>query len=151
MHQSRKQKQNSKPYFIRRNAEQGQIIESDSSFCHVFSPPLKVCMLRKIRCRIQPQILDNNHNTISLSAIPSNKQLVVDSLDKSQNCIDRYISSMKHSQQYPSLIAINIGNNELQSEQRKVITDKYATNLCFAIDKAKLKNEVHFRRYENMS
>ncbi|CAF3496913.1 unnamed protein product [Rotaria sp. Silwood1] len=78
-------------------------------------------MLRRIRCRIRPQTLTDNHNTISLSIALSKQQLVAHSLNESQNCAEtlRYdcTSSIIHRKQYPSLITIDIGNNELLPEQ----------------------------------
>ncbi|CAF2520566.1 unnamed protein product [Rotaria sp. Silwood2] len=78
-------------------------------------------MLGKIRCRIRTQPLANNCNIVPLSIALSKQQLVAHSLNESQNCAEALpyecTSSIIHGKQYPSLIAIDIDDNELPQEQ----------------------------------
>ncbi|CAF4107991.1 unnamed protein product [Adineta steineri] len=131
----KKQKQKSTPYFIIENVEKEQLLSSYSSIYHIFSPPLKICMLRKIRCRIQPQ-------TSSLSVKPFKQQSIVCLLNESQNCFEKLPyqnkSSINHLKKYPSLIAIDIDNNDLSQEQ--------FSNFHSSREKSKSMKEIQFYR-----
>ncbi|CAF0839919.1 unnamed protein product [Rotaria sordida] len=134
-----------------RNVEKEQTVASyPSSICHIFSPPLKVSMLRKIRCRIRSQTLTYNHNTIPLSIALSKQQLVAHSLNESQNCAETLpyecTSSIIHGKQYPSLIAIDIGNDELPQEQTTFTYVKQSMDFCFPIDKSEVNNKIRSNR-----
>jgi hypothetical protein len=128
-HGRRKQQQNPTPYFIVRNLEKRQTVQLDSSIGHIFSPPLKVCMLRRIRCRIQSRTPDNNLVTSPISIVSSRGQPVTCLLNESQNCAEtlpyEYTSSIARCKQYPSLIAIDIGNNEFSQEQTSMDKSKF--------------------------
>lgn len=103
-------------------------------------------MLRRIRCRIQPRTLDNNLITLPLSIASSRRQPVTYLLNESQNCAETLpyedTSSITRCKQYPSLIAIDIGNNEFSQEQTSTKYMKQSTNFCSPLDKLKFKKKI---------
>jgi len=127
-----------------------QTVSLYPSIGHIFSPPLKVCMLRRIRCRIQSRRPDNNLVTSPLSIVSSRGQPVTCLLNESQNCAEtlpyEYTSSIGRCKQYPSLIAIDIGNNEFSQEQTSIRYTKQTTNFCSSMDKSKFKKTIHLHR-----
>ncbi|CAM4743809.1 unnamed protein product [Rotaria magnacalcarata] len=118
---------------------------------HIFSPPLKLCMLRTIRCRIQPNIEHNNHSTIPLSMAMFKDPYVACSLNQSQYNVEtlRYkcMSSIIHKKKHPSLIAIDIGNNEPLQEPTIFRHVNQSTNFDFPIDQLKLNNKIYLSRH----
>jgi hypothetical protein len=136
------QQQKPAPCFMMTNQEESQTVPSHSSTYHIFSSPLKLSMLRKVHCRIRPRIFDNNLVTLPLSIAPFKQQPVASFLNESQNCAKtlrfEHMPSTIRCKQYSSLIAIDIGNNELSQEQ--------ATNFYSFIDKSKSKDKFRLRR-----
>ena len=146
----RKQQQKPTPYVIMGNVDESQAVSSYPSVCHVFSPPLKVCMLRKIGCRTQPRTLDNNLVTLPLSITSSRQQPITYLLNESQNCVETlsygYTSSIIRCKQNPSLIAIDIGNNEFSQEQAPIRYMKQSEKFCSPIDKSKIEKKIRLHQ-----
>ncbi len=150
-HNRRKQsQQQSTPRFIIRNQAKSQTISSYPSNCYTFSSPLKVSMLRKVRCRIQSRTLNNNLVTLPLSIASPKQQFIASFLNESKNCADtlhyEYTPSITPCKQYPSLIAIDIGNNEFLQEQASIKHKKQSMNFYSLVDNSKPKNEIRLRR-----
>jgi hypothetical protein len=148
--QQQQQQQESAPCFMIRKQEKSQTISSYPSICHTFSSPLKVSMLRKVRCRIQSRTLDNNLVTLPLSIASSKQQPIASFLNESKNCAEtlqyEYTPSITRGKQYPSLIAIDIGNNEFSQEQASIRHMKKSTSFYSLIDNSKSENETCLRR-----
>jgi len=149
-HCKRKQQQKSAPCFMMRNQEKNQTISSCSPICHTFSTPLKVSMLRKVRCRIKSRTIDNNLVTLPLSIASSKQQPIANFFNESKNCAEilqyEYKPSTTRCKQYPSMIAIDIDNNEFSQEQASIKYMKQSTNFYSLIDNSKSKNENRLRR-----
>jgi hypothetical protein len=144
------QQQKPAPCFMMTNQEESQTVPSHSSTYHIFSSPLKLSMLRKVHCRIRPRIFDNNLVTLPLSIAPFKQQPVASFLNESQNCAKtlrfEHMPSTIRCKQYSSLIAIDIGNNELSQEQATNKYVKQTTNFYSFIDKSKSKDKFRLRR-----
>lgn len=147
-HRKRTQQQKTTSNFVVTNAEQRNFFVSCPSMCHTFSPPLKVCMLRKIRCRIRSQIQSNYQDAIPLSVALYKHKNVDNSLNESQNCAETLrfecTSSIIHGKRIPSLIAVDIGKNESPREQKTFTFVKQLKSLRFPRVKPKLKNKICF-------
>jgi hypothetical protein len=141
----RKQQQKLKPYSMMRDHENSQTVLPCPSICHTFSSPLKLSMLRKVRCRIQSGTPDTNLVTLA----PSKQQPIASFLNESQNCAEtshyEYKSSISRCKQYPSLIAIDIGNNEWSQEQASIKPMKKSRNFYSLTDTLPSKNKICLR------
>lgn len=137
-------------YTRKKQQEKNQVISSCPSICHTFSSPLKVSMLRKVRCRIQSKTLSNNLSTFPLAMLSTEKQSNVSFLNESQNCSrklnDEHPSLTKPCKQYPSLIAIDIHNYELSEEQISDKSMKQPINFYSRTFNLKSKTGVHLHR-----
>ena len=115
----------------RRDLEQHPVVKkkrkhpvtaSHSLVCHTFSPPLKVSMLRKVHCRRQLQSYDSN--VVSLPLVKTSFQQAIAAaafLNESHNCAEispcKYMSSSARCIRKPSLIAIDIDDDEFLAKQ----------------------------------
>jgi hypothetical protein len=127
-HTNRKRRKQQSTYdSIIENEGKSRAVLSCSSIPHTFSPPLKVSMLRKVRCRIQPRTFDNNLVRLPLLIGSLQQQPIA---GQSQNCAEivpyEYTSSTTRCKQNPSLIAIDIGDDGEYSRDRKQSTNFYS-------------------------
>jgi hypothetical protein len=117
----KKQQEKSTPCFMMTNQEKSQTVASYLPTYHIFSSPLKLSMLRKVRCRIRSRTSDTNPVALPLPVASFEQQPIASFLNESQNCAEklRYecVPSTIRCKQYPSLVAIDIGNNEPSQEQ----------------------------------
>lgn len=126
------------------------ITSYESSMLHIFSPPLKLCMLRKIRCRVRSKELTNNHTTIPSSIALLEHQVIARFLNNSQNCANKscYEStdSITQNKKYPSLIAINIDNNDSLKQSPLLTYVNRLSDIDRPIDQLKLNNKNSLNR-----
>ena len=117
----KKQQEKSTPCSMMTDLEKSQTVASHLSTYHIFSSPLKLPMLRKVRCRIRLRTSDTNPVTLPLPVTSFEQQPIASFLNESQNCAEklRYerVPSTIRCKQYPSLVAIDIDNNEPSQEQ----------------------------------
>lgn len=99
------------------------------------SSPLKISMLRKVRCRIQSRTSNSNLMTFPLSMVASKQQPITNFLNESQNCAEKLLH-------HPSLIDIDITNNEYSEEQVSHESMKRSMNVYSRKHDIKSKNGI---------
>ena len=110
------------------------------SISHRFSPPLQVCMLRKIRCRVKC-------TTPLLSIVSSTQNPDTFLINESQNCADalpdRPSSSIIHCKKLSSVIAIDIDHADLSCKSTNEMRDhRYGRNRS---------SEMHFLSFRSFA
>jgi hypothetical protein len=109
------QQRNSASSFIAEND-----VKDQTSSSYIFTPPLKVCMLRKIHCRIRRPTPHNLIVQLPQTLESFKPQSMASFLNESQNCAEQlYLKDMPsntYCKRYDSLIAINIDSTESSQE-----------------------------------